>query len=979
MPITLNETKRNPKTGRLERTGRKLRPVYSPREGGGFEITEVEESSKTPSGSFDMGKGGLAKAQADAAQAEAIKNPVSPEAQQLRTAQTTVRQLNESAIRSGSTVRYSLVEQGGRIQIVRREVEPVSRSVAQNVSSVQQVPGLQTQVVYEQPEREEFTAVASSRYGTVYSGSKSGLFYDVASSKEGGIVLLGLPEEQVKLSNRLLPLPPNLTYQDRKNPIVKGELFIRKKIIQGGEFLEEKGTKVSQTPGGVGLSNKLQGGALRILGRNLQNAAYDPDKYAEVNVVKPFVAGLVTGGLAAGVLKYGAAAARYLGVSAPLVARGVGLSKGALVATGTASAGYTVVTRSPEEQRPDIVFAAIGTAKGFTAFDRPVAPGARAPVSNEPPRGLGPRPSRFTVPAVEAVRNAYNPKIIDAKIIEPAPARGSGLRFDKRGSLRGNPRRVTSKAELRKRSTGRASTPGKFEAFSKDNPTSKPNVQFEKILSKRYEAVRIIQQTNQGVVRTEVLKGPKTGAGRDIAAREFNYNLKAREATARIGVAIKVPPGVASTVKNPYARPPSQVKTATSPFSNQAAILVAEQKTGFGNLKRVPQKTGPKPLEDFIRPRIEVPGNAVLLQKPAAASVPKGNIQLPGVRQRTGREGVFESIRGRLLTQKAKRTQLVVYQPNQLVPSRDIALSRSLKTSSSEFPSVTDLVSSQPPKSLARAVPASSVAEGFQFKPAVGARSGVRQEIKPIFLFAQDEKQKEIFKPGVILRSKPATESGPASRLIDAVALEFKPAQKQGSRQVQDVVPKFKSPIASAAPERPAAEVPVTFPAIPFEVPIVPGRAFGGRNRPLIERPLTDEPAPTFRLPGGSKGRGQPLFEVKVGKKGNKYFFDLGTGGADLIEKARGLGTGTAAASITVRQIGGRPIDVQSVLGPQFRRNKQGAFVQTTKYRISSAGEKAQIPGAARTKRLSKGSIYGKALKLNKGGVPLRSIRWRLF
>jgi hypothetical protein len=158
----------------------------------------------------------------------------------------------------------------------------------------------------------------------------------------------------------------------------------------------------------------------------------------------------------------------------------------------------------------------------------------------------------------------------------------------------------------------------------------------------------------------------------------------------------------------------------------------------------------------------------------------------------------------------------------------------------------------------------------------------------------------------------------------------------------------------------------------------------GGGPRPpppvVIKSPINPlpPPPPRFGLPSNRGGGAE--YEVQVGSKGNKYFFDLGRGGKDVLTKARDLAKGTAAASIRVRPLSrGAGDNVSSLLGSDFVRNKAGVYVQKTETRISSPGEKAQIPGASKSKRLTKGSSYGDALKKVNKGASLRGLRRGFF
>lgn len=236
----------------------------------------------------------------------------------------------------------------------------------------------------------------------------------------------------------------------------------------------------------------------------------------------------------------------------------------------------------------------------------------------------------------------------------------------------------------------------------------------------------------------------------------------------------------------------------------------------------------------------------------------------------------------------------------------------------------------------------------FNLKNDIKAGADSRVKFKDL----TGETRKPIYKPGQDNKIEARTDTA-SSLSFKPIEIEVqKPAQELQPSQLfkpaQDLVTKTQRVTRNKTPNYITPELPVTkLPPLP---PLdIPGRKYGGK------------------------------FSVQVGGKGNKYFFDLGVGGEELITKAKGLAKGTAAASIRVVPLGRKNVDVSSLLGSDFVRNKKGVYVQKTATRISSQGEKQQIPGASKGKRLSKGSSYGKAIALSKQGESLRSIRKRLF
>lgn len=159
-------------------------------------------------------------------------------------------------------------------------------------------------------------------------------------------------------------------------------------------------------------------------------------------------------------------------------------------------------------------------------------------------------------------------------------------------------------------------------------------------------------------------------------------------------------------------------------------------------------------------------------------------------------------------------------------------------------------------------------------------------------------------------------------------------------------------------------------------------RLLRGLNTRNALRPITPK-VPVVPLPKArNTSSGQPLFRVLVGRKGNKIFQDLGTGGFDLVKQARKQVKNTAAATLQVQQLrGGIPQSrIQSVLGGSFSPSKtlQDAFVERKEERINTRGELTDITFAPRK---TKGSLTStdtntdSALKLVNSGKSLRSVR----
>jgi len=197
--------------------------------------------------------------------------------------------------------------------------------------------------------------------------------------------------------------------------------------------------------------------------------------------------------------------------------------------------------------------------------------------------------------------------------------------------------------------------------------------------------------------------------------------------------------------------------------------------------------------------------------------------------------------------------------------------------------------------------------------------------------------------------------------------------------------------------DRTAQENEVSLRITPAIIPVIdlerkPAQEFVLETKPAQETKSLLDTAQNVRAPSffytprtpnlvfpGSRGKllSEGEFLVEVGKPGNKYYFNLGVGGKDLVERGATLARNTAAASIKVTPVvSSRGFDVRSIVPRGFDLNKEGRFIQSVPTRISSSGEKSQIPGEAQRKRLSKNSEYGKSLSLINKGVPLRVVRF---
>lgn len=233
-----------------------------------------------------------------------------------------------------------------------------------------------------------------------------------------------------------------------------------------------------------------------------------------------------------------------------------------------------------------------------------------------------------------------------------------------------------------------------------------------------------------------------------------------------------------------------------------------------------------------------------------------------------------------------------------------------------------------------------------------------------------------------VASSSPRVSSSPSSSIYRSIS----PSSRPVSPSVVSIPSSPSLSVASApiSPGSPLSPSTVLSPGSPI-VPGSPSRIIPPPSKsPLL--PITDTPfVPKTLLPPrlASRDRSAPEFEVVVGSKNNKFFFNVGRGGAEVIEKGRRLVKDTAAASITVRRLrpgrGVDDVDVRSVLGRGFSksRSKKDTFVEDVRDRISSAGEKSQIPGEARRINLINKDFF-RATKLQDSGLSLRNIRKQL-
>lgn len=256
MSIRVNETRRNPTTGKLERTGRQLRPVYSRRSGGGYEVKDSPADEPIPKDSLSADKS-LARAQADKAaidQAAAEKERQKAELkekQDLRTAQTVTRQLNESAARTGSSNRYGITgDAEGNVFITKSSSETYDQPRDTGANSPRNRSNSAAGQV-SPTQGEERTGKDST--GIPGSGSDSG----VRSSSPN--ILTGYERRLTDLQAREARAAERAEKQDnffRKIPLLGGDNFAQRtgrvilgtplNVAQGGFLLPQRGYALAE-------------------------------------------------------------------------------------------------------------------------------------------------------------------------------------------------------------------------------------------------------------------------------------------------------------------------------------------------------------------------------------------------------------------------------------------------------------------------------------------------------------------------------------------------------------------------------------------------------------------------------------------------------------------------------------------------------------------------------------------------------------
>lgn len=843
------------------------------------------------------------------------------------------------------------------------------RSTALGTSGIQQIPGVQTntgstaqQTFTPAPEAEP---VASSEQGVLYADKQGNIYYGTTTTEEG-TVLEAFPQREVKLSDRQLPtdyvgkgdsgflLPLGYVGEER-----------RKDIIRLGEFIEQKAAEQKKEEA----SGSFAGEALRrsplaafnlqAIASNLKAIGYNPKEYATENVVLPAVVGgavavgskLLVGGVSA-VASSGVATG---GIKASTGIKAVYITEKGLTASGIALLGGTVISRSAEEQRPDVVFAALGASAASKPSEFPTKP--------------------------SPVETLYGGT--------PTPG------LNKAGRIRvGSGYKPTSKAQLRKQSYGR-------------NDFNRNIVTYDSGVSVKRTPKEFFAQRKSGEGSVDFIKGSvsRSGEGKivdyvagTVRTERLGYNIQPNKVVdiKAVGLGQKLPLGGSGSKEAvPYSKIFGGFKEGDVSSGTKNLKVVTKQ-SEYNLLKNIPEGRGFKQrninlgkdntLVSSNIPQYELnPNVAIPPSSYSQSQSPRG-----GFRFRSGGRRVLDFRPDVVGKPQSKELVIVDYgvPAEYSSPVKDVALNRELPGGVSQIkrpelrPTLRGnnegLKTSVTPGAIIDSTSGGRVITGSPQIIAGLPRQVNKEELAvasitaPILLAA----------PSIATSSGSKTEN--ISKPIQFVETRSLQQQEQTPIQINDYAQKTET-----------RQEFVSEPVVPggkifdlrTEVPSPPPPPIKIINNFINEPPprkpqsITENPPPQtpkfFGLPEKEKSLGA-TFRVIVGRRGRKTFIDLGTGGEDLVKRGGSIAKNTAAATVTVFPIkGGGGSDIKSVLGKQFKETRPGVYVQETKYRISSSGEKEQIPGAAARKKrgLTQNEQFIKALALGKQGYSLRNIR----
>jgi hypothetical protein len=511
----------------------------------------------------------------------------------------------------------------------------------------------------------------------------------------------------------------------------------------------------------------------------------------------------------------------------------------------------------------------------------------------------------------------------------------------------------------------------------------------------------------------------KTGEGKNVVfgqrpviAADFNNNKLFLQKESLLQ-GMKLDKGQSNPIGNKLlSRPPSQVKSSNH-VTSESGFLTSEQKLKVVTKESIFKNVNPKPLQESpiykTNPSVgagnQIPQYELVPNAKAKSSSYSPNsltqpIMKGGFRYRKGGERVvqvgkssFPDLSGR--TNKGQSNGESFYNPELQEPtSVHVNLIEPISLKKNEL-----VVMKQSSSALVNGEKISYLKDTSKLRPGmnVGVSGGVvaaqefhkvsgveyRQNIRTNAVVFSEHKNKD--KQMYYAASVPIIEQnndlvtdnvsildvGSVAKLNSVQAGKVGTVQnsfyksKQNSEQISkaDYVHK---PIQLTTPD-----------TIPFEY-MKPPTGKGGRpyERTKDKEPIVPEtpnkPFLSFKFPDNSGGE---QYSVEVGKPGNKYYYNLGRGGKELIAKGGRLARNTAAASVKVVPLsrGSSTNDIKSFLGRDLFPSKNNRYVQPSKKRISSSGEKEQIPGASHKNILMGG--FKKATLLQSKGLSLRKIR----
>lgn len=856
-----------------------------------------------------------------------------------------------------------VTRQGSKTYEIKEDPTP-SRSVAMRTSGISQVPGLQTntgQVVSpnDLQSREEQVSsqendlipVATETTGDTAYADKRGFVYKPVGSAESGY-LVAMEDKTYKESQLVLEkseaIPTPFGFVSLNDDV-------RRKIILKGEGLQE----TAEGKGLLGVERSDFGVYLRkTVGGNLVRFGKNPQRYVGKEIVLPTVLGAGTSIAGGKVLSY--------------VPQGV-LQKGSNVILGSAGVGLTAATirsRSAEEQSPDILFGFLGGARGVKNYD-----GVLGYVETPPKNKIFSGSEEIL---------SLNKQLVSNK---------QGKVF-----VGGRGANKPSKTFYRKQSYGQNYDPNIYRTGSS-------------VVERTPRNVRAVEYLERGKIRATEAKVFKTGEGTMIASRSVyvdsvrgidrvnapNRVVAVLPKGGKDNVAVKFTQGKEFTSGNVqksytgdikssrlYSRPSSQVSL---PNDVQGIVLqkVVSPQSIVKNADRVPFSPQNIPFKDYPVdygsqvPQYELSPNVRVRSSPySRPSFVRG-----GFRVRRSGERVVSFRRESQLDTGVNKNELVLVQDN--AGLENVAPVKSIV--------VADRVSADLNPIDNKGFSSLSVKEGSSSGLFDGSKSSfvygnkLDSGVAPIVgvVDKQDQDVAVVQVPVSVYSNSLVEKQVPVSVSSRApvVSVRTESVNSVVSEQVQSNDLVFDDVLKQKGKSVSPIEAPV-FPSKPvFSGYSLKSEEFVNTFEKPVFRNESPKPLPESYFKGrGSfgnldkdfgKGVSSGRFRVIVGREGNKIYKDLGVGGEELVKKGFNIVRNSAAATVKVIPYtrGSKKISY----GKDFYSKEEGVFVQKVTNRISSSGEKQDIPYASKKKRLTKGDNFNKALLLNKKGFSLRTIR----